>query len=168
MNFLSDIKSPENPLIARLMKREFCQNLILFQERSLYLGGIIELTGFNKKPIICHKKHKGTTTYTLRLKLNMFINSIVSFSSKPLYYIFYIGMFITLFSVGYIVYLVLNKLFFELSISGYTSMMVAILFFGGLNILFLGTIGIYLSKIFLEVKNRPYSIIRKKYEKKDK
>jgi len=135
--------------------------LISFKEESVFLGGLTELTGFNQKSFICHKAHKGTTTYTLTIKLKQFINSITSFSGKPLYYIFYAGLGITSISLVYVIYLLINKFIFMTVVDGWTSMLVSIYFFGGSILFGLGVIGVYISKIFDEVKERPYTIIKK-------
>ena len=92
------------------------------------------------------------------------INSIVSFSNKPLVFILNAGFLITLFSVIYILKLLIDRLFYNIGIDGWTSVVVSIWFFGGLIIFMLGILGLYISKIFIEVKQRPYTIIKKIYE----
>jgi len=160
-NKLAGINIPKNTLITKLMTKNFNKNLISFKEESVFLGGLTELTGFNQKSFICHKAHKGTTTYTLTIKLKQFINSITSFSGKPLYYIFYAGLGITSISLVYVIYLLINKFIFMTVVDGWTSMLVSIYFFGGSILFGLGVIGVYISKIFDEVKERPYTIIKK-------
>ena len=79
-------------------------------------------------------------------------------------YIFNIGLLTTFVSFLFILKLIFNKLFYGVSFEGWTSLIVSVWFFGGLIILLLGVIGIYLSKIFIETKNRPYTIVRKYYK----
>ena len=79
-------------------------------------------------------------------------------------YIFNIGLVTTFISFLFILKLVFNKVFLNIAFEGWTSLIVSVWFFGGLIILFLGILGIYISKIFIEVKNRPYSVVKKLYE----
>ncbi|MFX4267571.1 glycosyltransferase family 2 protein [Aliarcobacter butzleri] len=165
INFMSPIKIPSNMVTARLMTKKYNQSLILYKESEIFIGGIWAHTGYRQKELRIKKGSQSETTYTLQRKLSLFVNSITSFSSKPLIYIFYIGLITTFFSTIVIFKLVIDKLFFGLAFEGWTSLIVSIWFFGGLIILVLGIIGIYLSKIFIEVKQRPYTIIRKLYKK---
>jgi putative glycosyltransferase len=93
----------------------------------------------------------------------MLTNSISSFSDKPLIMIFYTGACISLLSVLYIAYLVAMWMIYSISVEGWTSLLVSVWFLGGLSISFIGIIGIYLSKIFLETKARPYTIVKDVY-----
>lgn len=165
INFMSPIKIPSNMITARLMTKKYIQALITYKESEIFIGGIWAHTGFNQKQIEVKKGSQSETSYTLKRKLSLFVNSITSFSSKPLIYIFYIGLITTFFSTVFILKLVVDKLFFGLAFEGWTSLIVSVWFFGGLIILLLGIIGIYLSKIFIEVKQRPYTIIRNIYNK---
>ena len=135
------------------------------KESEIFIGGIWAHTGFKQKALEVKKGSQSDTTYTLKRKISLLINAITSFSSKPLMYIFYIGLLITFFSMLFIIKLIVDKLFFGLAFEGWTSLIVSVWFFGGLIILLLGIIGIYLSKIFIEVKQRPYTIVRKLYKK---
>lgn len=166
LNKISGVKIPENTLMAKLMTRQFSKELLRFRDKNVFLGGIMILTGFNQKPVECDKNHKGSTTYSLHLKLSQAINSIASLSSKPLYIISYIGILLSLFSVIYIIYLIINKLFFSSPISGWTSTMISIYFIGGIILSSVGIVGLYISKIFEEVKDRPYTIIKKIWDNK--
>jgi len=159
-NFLSDIEIPSNITTVRLTTQKYNKNLIKYKESELFAHGLFYHCGFNQKAITFSKVSTSTTTYTLRKKIVLLINSITSFSSKPLIYIFNIGFIITFISFLFILKIIFNKLFFDIAFEGWSSMIVSIWFFGGFIILLLGIIGIYLSKIFIETKNRPFSIIR--------
>lgn len=162
-NFISGFNMPRNTLIARLMSRRYVENLIQFTESELYIDGLYYLNGFKQIPVTVRKLFKGKTTYTLRKKVVMFINAITSLSNKPLLFIAYTGFCISSFTSIYILYLLINTIFFSKPIEGWTSLIVSTWFLSGIIILFLGLIGIYLSKIFIEIKNRPYTIIRDIY-----
>jgi len=165
INNLSTIEIPKNILTARLVTKAYNDALIKYQESELFIGGVWADVGFRQKPILTNKSSTSETTYTLKKKISLLVTSITSFSSKPLVYIFNIGLFTTFVSVLFILKLLFNKLFYGVAIEGWTSLIVSVWFFGGLIILMLGIIGIYLSKIFIETKNRPYTIVRKYYER---
>jgi putative glycosyltransferase len=97
------------------------------------------------------------------------VNAVTSSTNRPLWLIFYLGLGITLISSGYIGWLFINRFVYGMEVvEGWTSIMVSIFLIGGLNIFVLGIIGIYLSKIFIESKQRPYTVIRKIYEARPK
>ena len=165
INFLSPVKIPINMITARLMTSKYTQSLISYKESEIFIGGIWAHMGYKQKAINVNKGSQSETTYSLKRKLALLVNSITSFSSKPLIYIFYIGIITTFISTVFILKLVVDKLLFGLTFEGWTSLIVSVWFFGGLIILLLGVIGIYLSKIFIEVKQRPYTIVRNFFEK---
>ena len=164
-NMLSNDRITPNLTSASLSTKRYIQSLVRHKEREIFLPGISATTGFKKAPITVKKVSKGSSTYTLRRKIALFVNAITSFSNKPLIYVFYIGCIISLFSGVAGLYLVLRKLFFGGFLTGWASVMVSLWFLGGLSIFCLGIIGIYLSKIFVEVKQRPYTIIRQIYQR---
>lgn len=163
-NFLSDVAVPKNLSNVRLMKKKYVDELLKFTEQELFLGGVFIAAGFTQEPFYFKKEGKNCSTYTLSKKMNLFFNSVTSFSNKPLLYVFWLGNFIILCSFLYILYNLGLYYFKGISIQGWTSLIISIWFIGGVIIFCIGLIGLYLSKIFIEVKNRPYSIIKKFYE----
>jgi len=166
INLLSDVHVPENVALVRLMTRRYLDSFLLHRERELTVVGLTALTGFKQKYVEITKKHKGTTTYTLARKINLAFNYITSLSSLPLVYIFYSGLCITAFSFIFLSFLIIKKLFFQITL-GWTSILLSIWLVGGIIILFLGIIGIYISKIFIEVKSRPITIVKAVHISKD-
>lgn len=164
INYLSDIKITKNLTTVRLMTKKYNDSLLKYHESELSIGGIWFHNGFKQYPVYIKKGSHSQTTYTLRKKLSLLIISITSFSSKPLIYIFNFGLFITIMSIMFILKVIWDKLNYGISLTGWTSVIVSIWFFGGLIILFLGVIGLYISKIFIETKNRPYTIVRNSYK----
>ncbi|MFH0800853.1 MAG: glycosyltransferase family 2 protein [bacterium] len=164
-NTFSDDKMPSNMAITRLMSKRYVKSLLMYQEKVVFLAGIWCSTGYKQVPVFIDKHSKGTTSYTFRKRLALFINAITSFSDRPLRLIFYTGFIISMLSAVSIVYLIAAKIFFSVVITGWTSLSVTIWFLGGLMMFFMGIIGIYLSKIFIETKNRPYTIVKEVYEK---
>ncbi|WP_428026087.1 glycosyltransferase family 2 protein [Arcobacter sp.] len=165
-NFFSGIKIPKNFLTVRLMKQNYVRNLVRFQEKEVVFSILTVLTGFKSKELKIKKLSHSPTTYSTFSKIRLLFKIITASSPKPLWLAFNLGLLVTISSIMYICYLVYRKIFYAISIDGWTSVMVSISFFGGLIIFFLGVIGIYLAEIFVEVKNRPYSIIKQKYERK--
>ena len=165
MNGLGDVKIPKNFLTVRLMNRHYTQNLIRYQEREMEFGVLTELVGFRKKSVEVLKLSTSPTSYSLVEKFNLMVNAVTSSTNRPLWIIFYLGLGITLASSVYVVWLLINRMIYGMEVvEGWTSIMVAIFFIGGLNMFVLGIIGIYLSKVFIESKQRPYTVIRRIYE----
>jgi putative glycosyltransferase len=167
-SILTDLSLPKNLVTARLMTRRYVDALLRHHEREISIGGLFVITGFDQLTHTVTKHSTSESTYSLRHKFSVMINSITSFSNKPLVSIFYIGLVILVFSSIYIAYLILHRMIISIPISGWTSVMASIWFLGGLIVSFIGVIGIYLSKVFTESKQRPYSIVRQVYSKNDK
>ena len=160
---LTGLALPENVVTSRLMTRRYVDALLSHQEREVFMAGLWHTTGFDQRSQIIKKNSTSETTYTFRRKMSLLVNSVTSFSNAPLVSIFYIGVSISLFALTYIVYLVTYWLFLAKPMSGWTSVMASIWLLGGMVISFIGVVGIYLSKIFSETKQRPYTIIRQIY-----
>lgn len=163
---LTGMALPENVVTARLMGRTYVDALLRHQEREVFMAGLWHITGFDQRPQTVRKHSASATTYTLRRKMSLLVNSVTSFSNAPLVGIFYIGVAISLFALAYIAYLIVHWLFLAKPLSGWTSVMASIWLLGGMVISFIGVVGIYLSKIFSETKQRPYTIVRRIYAKR--
>jgi putative glycosyltransferase len=157
---LTGISQPDNIVTARLMTRRYVDALVAHRERELNIGGLWISTGFGQSPFVIQKHASSPTTYTLTHKFNHLINAVTSFSNLPLVFTFYVGSLTLLSAVFFIAYLTLRFFFIAAPPSGYTSLIASIWLFSGLIIFFMGLQGIYLSKVFLEVKQRPYTIVR--------
>ena len=162
-NMLSSDPMPRNLVSARLMSRRYVQSLLQHREREVFMGGLMTITGYNQEPLVIRKGFKGSSAYTLRRRISLLVNAITSFSNKPLVYIFNLGTIISLIAGASGIFLILKRLFMGGLIIGWASVMVSIWFLGGITIFCLGILGIYFSKIFIEVKQRPYTIIRQVY-----
>lgn len=160
---LTGLSLPDNAVTARLMSRRYVNALLRYQEREVFMAGLWHITGFIQSPHIVKKHSTSETTYTFHRKMSLLVNSVTSFSNAPLVSIFYIGLSISLFALLYIAYLIVNWLYLATPLSGWTSVMASIWLLGGMVISFIGVIGIYLSKVFSETKQRPYTIVRQIY-----
>jgi putative glycosyltransferase len=159
-NWLSGTPIPQNLVTTRLMTQRYVQALVQHQERELMIAGLWVITGFAQLPLAVKKGSHSPTTYTLARKLTMLVDAITAFSNRPLILIFYLGCLITALSIGAALIQIVRVLFFQALLPGWASLIVSVWLLGGITIFCLGVIGIYLSKIFIEVKQRPYSIIR--------
>jgi len=162
-NAVTSQRIPPNVITARLMTRRYVRALLSYRERELNIGALWAHAGFQQVPVVVEKSHKGSTTYDLRRKISHFVNSVTSFSATPLVFIFYLGVSISLFSGVFGTYLVIRRLFFGVLLQGWPSLIVSVWFLGGLTLLSVGVIGVYLAKVFSEVKQRPYTIVRAVY-----
>jgi len=161
---LASYPVPKNQLVARLMSRRYVSSLLEYGEREVFLPGIWAMTGFKQIPLTVKKLSKGSSSYTFRKKIAQFVDAITSFSTTPLVYIFYLGALIILVSSISALWLIIRRIFFSIYLAGWPSLIVSIWLLGGLTIFCIGLIGIYLSRVFIEAKQRPRAIIRKIYE----
>lgn len=161
---LTGLALPENAVTSRLMTRRYVDALLSHQEREVFMAGLWHITGFDQQSQTVNKHNTSKSTYTFRRKMSLMVNSVTSFSNAPLVNIFYIGISISLFALAYIAYLVTHWLFLAKPMSGWTSVMASIWLLGGMVISFIGVLGIYLSKVFVETKRRPYTIVRQVYK----
>jgi len=158
-SLLSSFPLPKNLLTVRLMSRRYLEALLKHKERETMLAGLFVITGFKQVPFFVEKYATSRSTYTFRKKVALFVNGIISFSDRPLIYIFYMGCGISFLSSIAALYLMVRRLFFGVLLIGWPSLIVSLWLLGGLTLLCLGIIGIYLSKIFIETKQRPSTII---------
>jgi putative glycosyltransferase len=163
-NLFSAHKIPANHLTARLMTRRYVDALVRHQEAEFVMSSLWALTGFKQVPMTVTKHHKRVSSYSLGRKVSHLVNAITSSSDKPLILIFYLGCLIMLVSSVAALDLVLRKIFWGTLLQGWASVIVSLWLLGGITIFCLGLVGIYLAKIFNEVKRRPYTIIRQIYE----
>lgn len=163
-NLLSDYPIPRNLVTARLMTKRYIKALVRHRDREVFIAGLWTITGYVQVPLVIRKSHKGASSYTWGRKLSILVNSITSFSNKPLVFISYLGLIISAVSVGCGMYLVLRRLLFQEYLAGWPSLIISIWLLGGITISCLGIIGIYLAKVFSESKRRPYTVIRRFYD----
>lgn len=163
-NFFSGTKIPKNFLTIRLMKKNYVSSLTSFKETEVVFSILTVLTGYIKKELTVKKHNHSPTTYSTWSKIKLLFNTITASSAKPLWLAFNTGLLITFSSIIYIGFLIFRKIAYNIGVDGWTSVMVSVIFFGGVIILFLGIIGIYLANVFSEVKDRPSTIIKNKYK----
>lgn len=165
-NILTGYNAEANVLIARLMTKDYVKALVAHKEHEFDIMGLWTLTGFRQSSVIVNKSAKGSTVYSLRRKISLFINTITAFSNRPLLGILFLGLFIC-FVAGITTCYFGVKLLFIKETEFWMFLLSSVWLIGGLIIICLGIIGLYISKIHTETKRRPYTIIRKFYGDKN-
>jgi putative glycosyltransferase len=166
INSLCHVSIPRNILLARLMTGDYVKSLVAHREREIFLAGLWQITGYHQVPQVVRKVSNSPTTYRLPQKIDLAFDALTSFSAKPLVYAFYTGALITTLSLAFALYFFLFQLIYGTVISGWTSLIVSVWFLGGFIIFLIGLLGVYLSKVYSETKQRPYTIIRRVYQGK--
>lgn len=144
----------------RLMSRRALDGLSQFSEVNLYLRGLVPLVGYRSSSVYYDRAPRtaGKTKYPLRRMLSLAANGITSLSTRPLKLITGLGLSVSLVSLGLIVWSVVQY-FTHHTVSGWSSLMCATLFLGGVQLLCVGVLGEYIGKIYAEVKRRPRYIV---------
>ncbi len=160
LNLFLPVKIPHSHSTVRLMTRDYVNALVRHKEHKTAIGGLWVMTGFKQKGIDFEKGSRGQTSYNMSRRLVALLDSITSFSELPLFIIFYIGCAVIFASMVMGVFLIIRRLNGHL-LEGWASTIVLISFFGGLAVFSIGVVGLYVSRIFIETKGRPYTLIRK-------
>lgn len=166
INILSDTEIPHNVGDYRLIDREVVVMLNDLPEHARFLRGLVAWGGFPSAYVTFERKERmnGETHYPLKKMLGFALNGIVSFSSKPLRFATYIGFLCAVFGLMGIAYAISRRLLLphEYWVTGWTTIFVAIMFFGGVQLLTIGIIGEYIARIYTELQNRPQFLIKDK------
>lgn len=160
---LSDTKIPNDTGDFRLIDRVVIDQLRSMKEENRYYRGMVAWVGFRQTGYIYErdKRYAGVSNFSFRKYVNFALNGLTSFTDKPLYFSSLIGFFITAVAFLLATYMVINKILNpEISIQGWTSLMTLIMFFGGIQLFSIGIVGVYISKIYREVKQRPLFIVQ--------
>ena len=145
----------------RLLSKRVLRALSQYHESNLYLRGIVPMIGFSSTTVddVISKRKAGKSKYSMSKMLNLALDGITSFTAKPMMSIIHIGLLFTLVSLFLVAY-VLIKYFSGDVVQGWSSLMISIWFVGGVLLISLGVIGIYVGRVFTEVKHRPLYTIR--------
>jgi putative glycosyltransferase len=160
-NSLSNTTVTPGACTVRLMRRACVDALLSVGDRSLWLGAAFAWVGFRQvaRPVE-RSMHRTQSTYSFWRSLHVFADAVAWMSRMPLVIVFFSGALISGMSFLVGIYFLLRKLLSsEPILGGFASLIISIWFLGGLIILFLGVIGIYLSSIFSEVKRRPLYVV---------
>lgn len=159
-NALSDQSIPRNNVMARLMTRDYVRTLIRHRDREFVLIHLFQLTGYRQVALPVRKFPRSASTYSLRMQVEMAVKFLTTTSTRLLYLILYVGICIFSLSAIVIVYFLGRYITSGIGVDGFTSQIVSIWFLGGLIILILGILSIYIANILAETKRRPYTVVR--------
>lgn len=152
----------------RLTSKKILDQFENYKEVNLFLRGIFPLIGYPSDIVYYERSERfaGKSKYPLKKMLSFAFDGITSFSVKPIRFISSIGLIFSILSFLFLLYILISKLTGAIVISGWTSTVALICFFGSFQILCIGLIGEYISKIYLEVKARPRFIVSENLEEK--
>ncbi|HTE33956.1 MAG TPA: glycosyltransferase family 2 protein [Chryseolinea sp.] len=161
LNKLSELKLEHGTADFRLMNRNVLDAFSSLNESELFIRGLIKWAGFRQTAVDYEAKERnaGNSKYNLKKMMSFALRGITSFSVKPLQMIAYLGM--TLFFISMILapYAIISYLMGK-AVSGWTSLMISVIFFGSLQLLMIGVVGLYISKLVIQSKQRPLYFIR--------
>ncbi|NEP77508.1 MAG: glycosyltransferase family 2 protein [Okeania sp. SIO3C4] len=162
---LTPVEIPPDTGDFRLMDRKVVEALKKLPETNRFMKGLFSWVGYQQTSILYDRglRFKGETKWNYWQLWNLAIEGITAFSSVPLKIWSYIGISISLISFIYASFLVIRTLIFGIDVPGYASLIVAILFLGGMQLLSLGILGEYLGRVHEEVKRRPLYLVRESY-----
>lgn len=163
--FLRAITSIDIPLNTgdfRMIDQRIVEVLKEMPEQNKFLRGQISWIGFNQTFVEYDRdeRHAGETGYPLKKMLRFAMDGITAFSDAPLKFVFKMGVFVCIMSILLILYTLFSWLFLDSTVQGWSSLMISILFIGGVQMIGIGIIGEYISRIGNNVKERPLYIIR--------
>ena len=162
IDWLSETDLPRNVGDFRLMDRRIVNLLIELPEKSLYLRGLVAWVGFKQTSVLYDRdsRYAGETKYSLNKMVNLATDALISFSERPLRIVTRLGFLVTMaafFLLGF--FLVTYIWGSDNQVHGWLSMIFAVLFLGGIQLICLGIVGEYISRIYRESKGRPLFIV---------
>ena len=161
-NHLSEVPIQEGTADFRLLDRKVVSAIKSFKESHLFLRGLIPTLGFKQVALDYEPaaRFSGQSKYSLSKMFHFAINGITSSSAKPLYFSIYLGLFFAFLAFVYGCYAIYIAVFTNAAITGWTSLIASVLFIGGIQMILIGIVGIYLGKLFVQSKQRPTYIIK--------
>jgi glycosyltransferase involved in cell wall biosynthesis len=162
---MSQIDIPRNTGDFRLLDRQVVEALKKMPERTRFMKGLFAWVGYKQTSVLFDREPrlKGKTKWNYWKLWNFALDGITSFSFFPLKIWGYLGLAVSSLSLLYSSFLIVRTLIFGIDVPGYASLMVAVLFFGGIQLITLGIIGEYLGRVYEEVKGRPLYFVRDLY-----
>jgi glycosyltransferase involved in cell wall biosynthesis len=163
--WISPVPIPPNTGDFRLLDRRVVEALKQLPERNRFMKGLFAWVGYKQTSILYDRpqRYKGLTKWNYWKLWNLALDGITSFSFLPLQVWSYLGLIFSLIAFCYGSFLIIWTLFLGIKVPGYASIMVAVLFLGGVQLLSLGILGEYLGRIYQEVKGRPLYLVRECY-----
>jgi len=162
LNWLSDLPIPLDTGDFRLISRPVVDTLRAMPERNRFVRGMVSWVGFKQTALPYKRAERvaGESKYPINKMLRFATDGILSFSTKPLYLSVVMGMGCALLALLGIVYALFLRLFTNVWVEGWTALMIAVLFIGGVQLMSVGILGAYVGRIFNEIKNRPLYVVQ--------
>lgn len=160
--FIEDIELEDGIGDFRLLSRRAVRSLVSLEEYNRFSKGLFSWIGYRSKVIQYEnvEREAGQSKWSLKSLFNYAIDGLISFNYKPLRTMIYLGLFIFLMSMVYIIYLFVDTLVHGVDVPGYFTLIAAILFIGGIQLVSIGVMGEYIGRIYYEVKRRPQYIVQ--------
>jgi len=170
ISFLSSTPIPRDVGDYRLMDRVVVDSICLLPEKNRFMKGILSWPGYDTETVEFSRPERssGQSKWRLWKLFNHALDGVFSFSTAPLRMWTYIGLVLSFFSLCYLIFVVVKTLILGIDLPGYASIVSIILFFSGVNLIGLGILGEYLGRVFIEVKQRPVYLIKRKIGFDDK
>jgi len=167
--FLSEGSVPRGAADFRLLGRGPLEAITALPERTRFLRGLTTWIGFRQVGFhyVPEPRFSGRTKYTLAKMYHLAIDGIVSMTTLPLKAVLGLGLSVSFLAMCYLVYVVIAHFVPKYTVPGWSSVIVSVLLLGGMNLTVLGVLGLYLAKIFDEVKGRPLYLVRERREAGD-
>jgi dolichol-phosphate mannosyltransferase len=162
LNRLSDVPIPLDTGDFRLISRAVADTLRAMPERDRFVRGMVSWVGFKQTSLPYHRSERfaGESKYPLRKMLRFATDGILSFSTKPLQASIATGMFAAMLALIGIFYALFLRIFTDVWVEGWTALMIAVLFMGGVQLISVGILGEYIGRIYNEVKRRPLYVVQ--------
>lgn len=162
LNSITAINIPLDTGDFRMIDKKIVEHLKKMPEQNKFLRGQISWIGYNQTFVEYERdeRHAGETGYPLKKMIKFALDGITAFSDAPLKLVFNLGIFVSILALFMIGYTLVSWMFFDSTVQGWSSLMITILFIGGVQMIGIGIIGEYLSRVANNVKDRPLYIVR--------
>ena len=162
LNRLSDVPIPVDTGDFRLMSRRVVDTLRAMPERDRFIRGMVSWVGFRQTalPYKREERFAGESKYPSRKMIRFAMDGILSFSTKPLQISVAMGMISALLALVGICYALILRIFTSIWVEGWTALMIAVLFLGGVQLISVGILGEYVGRIYNEIKKRPLYVVQ--------
>ena len=162
INKMSEIEFKNGASDFRMFRKKVVNSILEVTEYYRFSKGIFSWVGYNVyyMPYKVEERKSGTTKWSFYKLFKYAINGIISFSTYPLRISTVLGLFFSLLSIIYLITVIIQKIFFQINVEGYATIVTLILLLGGIQLLCIGIIGEYLARTYVEVKKRPIYLIK--------
>ena len=170
INRVSETRFTMDASDFRILRRNMVNAVLELQEHYRFSKGIFSWVGFHNQefPYEVKDRNSGSSKWGFRKLFKYAFDGIIAFTTVPLKFSTYVGAIASIFSFVYLLVVIIQKLFFGISIPGYPTIITLMLFLGGLELLSLGIMGAYIGRNYIETKKRPIYVARERLSSKDK